>query len=198
MSRRAIVVLGALSLVATAVAPAQARRTSPSLSFFSGGGGAHADWLHTDDQPAGDLDQQAFRVVATAVGYAGADVKHAEGLPTASYPASSFDFKANQAGPSLGSPRLMYFFSDGGRADLRPLVWEPEWNKVDGNNWDNNGGPCGFQFQRTWDEIKACHPNTIVTNIVFVADPGREVTFLVDNLAVLDTVISHARDNGAA
>jgi hypothetical protein len=195
MQRPIIVAVAALCL-AGAAGPAQgARRMSSSLSFFSSGGGAHADWLHTEDQPAGDTDQQAFRVVDTTTGYAGADVKHAEGLPVEEYPPSSFDFKASQPGPSLGYPRLLYLFDDGGNAYLRPLTWSTSWQTVSDDNWDSNGGTCLFQYQKTWEDVQACHAGAIVTQIVFVTDPGINVTFLVDNLDTAGKVISNAGDN---
>src|SRR5687767_9220066 len=144
MTRRPVLVAALVGMAVWTLAPADAApRQSPSLHFFSGGGGGHADWFHTDDQPAGDTDQQAFRVVATTTGYAGAVVEHADGLPTATYPNSSFDFKASQAGSSLGYPRLVYVFSDGGNASLRPLTWSTNWQTVTDNNWDNNSGGCG-------------------------------------------------------
>lgn len=195
MQRSITLAVAALCIAGAAVPAEGARRTSPSLHFFSSGGGAHADWLHTEDQPAGDTDQQAFRVVATTTGYAGADVMHAEGRPVAEYPPSSFDFKASQPGPSLGYPRLLYVFSDGGSAYLRPLTWTTEWQTVSDNNWDNNGGTCGFQYQTTWENVQGCHAGATVTEIVFVTDPGIEVTFLVDNLDTAGKVISSARDN---
>ena len=196
--RLAAVCMASTALAFVALGPARAaQRTTPSISFFSGGGGAHADWLHTDDQPAGDTDSQAIRVVDTAdpSGYAGFVVHHADGQPTASYPPSSFDFKASQAGSSLGYPRLVYVFSDGGNASLRPLTWTTDWQTVSDNNWDNNAGGCGFQFQKTWSEIQACHPGTTVTAIFFTTDPGIPVEFLVDNLNTAGKRISNASDN---
>ena len=34
-----------------------------TTSFFSGGLGAHADWFVTTDQPPGDTDNQAVRLI---------------------------------------------------------------------------------------------------------------------------------------
>jgi hypothetical protein len=36
--------------------PSIAAAASPTLSFFSGGNGGHADWFVTDDQPPVDMD----------------------------------------------------------------------------------------------------------------------------------------------
>jgi len=64
----------------------------PTLSFFSGGQGAHADWLATSDQPPGDTDNQAIRLLTTdgaptyEKGYAGILVHHVTGIPAADFP----------------------------------------------------------------------------------------------------------------
>src|SRR5919108_623085 len=95
----------ALAAVASA---ADNGNAPPTLSFFSSGGGAHAGWLHTDDQPPGDTDQQAMQIHVTATGYAGILVHHVYGWPTATFPNSTFDFKSNLVSPSsLGYPRLV-------------------------------------------------------------------------------------------
>src|SRR4051794_15247539 len=150
----------AISLAVPALASAADNGNAPpTLSFFSGGGGAHAGWVHTDDQPPGDTDQQAIQIHVTATGYAGVLVHHVYGIPTADYPNSTFDFKSNVVSPSsLGYPRLLVFFSDGGDASLRPLTWQPNWTTVADPNWDNNHGGCGPRFQQTWQQIQACHP----------------------------------------
>lgn len=182
--------------VALAAAPAPgAARQSPSLSFFSSGSGAHADWLHTLDQPPGDTDGQAIRVVDTTEGYAGADVKHAEGQPTATYPDSSFDFKASMTGPSLGYPRLHYFFSDGGNAYLRAADVDDDVAARRGQQLKQQRRTCGYAFGQTWSQVQACHAGTIVTEIVFLTDPGIDVEFRVDNLNTAGKVISSASDN---
>lgn len=168
----------------------------PTLSFFSGGGGAHADWFHTDDQPPGDTDGQAIRIHDTATGYAGVLVHHVYGQPTATFPNSKFDFKSNLAGPSLGYPRLVIRFSDGGRAELRPLTWQQTWTTVQDPNWDSNGGTCPFLFETTWQTIQGCHVGTFVTNAFITTDPGIDVTFYIDNLTVDGKTFSSASDNG--
>jgi hypothetical protein len=168
----------------------------PTLSFFSSGGGAHAGWLHTSDQPPGDTDQQAMQVHVTTTGYAGVLVHHVYGTPTATFPNSKFDFKSNLASPSsLGYPRLVILFSDGGDASLRPLSWQQNWTTVQDPNWDNNHGGCGFLFETTWQNIQACHPGTFITNAYITTDPGIDVTFLIDNLTVDGKNFSNAGDN---
>ena len=88
-----------------------------TMSFFSGGAGAHADWFVTADQPPGDLDRQAIRLITTngfptyEQGYAGILFHHVEGIPAEAFPDSEFWNKA-PAGPTLGSPRLVVAFQD--------------------------------------------------------------------------------------
>jgi len=57
-------VAASLIITASGSKPALADNgnASPTLSFFSGGAGAHADWLVTADQPLGDTDNQAIRL----------------------------------------------------------------------------------------------------------------------------------------
>lgn len=168
-----------------------------TLSFFSSGSGAHAGWVHTDDQPAIDTDYaQAIQIHTTAGGYAGVLVHHVYGWPTETFPKSSYDFKAATPGPSLGSPRLVILFSDGGRAELRPLTWTTAWQKVDDPNWDNNGGVCGFRYETDWSSIQACHPGTFITNEYITTDPGLPNDFLIDNLETAGRTFSSASDNG--
>ena len=185
-----------LVLPALAIA-ADKGNAPPTLSFFSGGGGAHAGWVHTSDQPPGDTDQQAIQIHDTTSGYAGVLVHHVYGTPTATFPNSKFDFKSNLASPSsLGYPRLVILFSDGGNASLRPLSWQQTWTTVQDPNWDNNAGGCGFLFETNWQAIQACHPGTFVTNAYITTDPGIDVTFLIDNLSVDGKTFSRAADNG--
>lgn len=191
-----------VALAATAV-PAFAAdngKAPPTLSFFSGGGGAHADWFHTDDQPPGDTDQQAIRIHDTTDpnGYAGVLVHHVYGQPTESFPNSTFDFKSSLASPSsLGYPRLVIRFSDGGSAELRPLTWQQSWTTVADPNWDNHGGipACTFLYETTWQDVQDCHPGTFITNAYVTTDPGVDVTFYIDNLNVDGKHFSSASDN---
>jgi hypothetical protein len=192
-----------LAVLAALASPAGALGDSgnapPTLSFFSGGGGAFAGWLQTSDQPPGDTDRQAIQIHDTTAptGYAGVLVHHVYGIPTATFPDSSFDFKSSVASPSsLGYPRLVIIFSDGGNASLRPLTWTTSWQQgVTSPNWDNNAGGCGFLFQTTWQAIQNCHPGTFVTNAFVTTDPGIDVTFLLDNLTVDGKRFTSAKDN---
>lgn len=169
---------------------------SPTLSFFSGGGGAHAGWVATDDQPPGDTDNQAIQIHDTTASYAGVLVHHVYGWPTASFPNSSFWFTSDLTAASLGYPRLVIQFSDGGNAALRPLTWQPTWSEVQDPNWDNNaGGICGFQYEVTWQVIQSCHPGTFITNEYITTDPGIDVDFLIDDLYTAGKFWSSASDN---
>jgi hypothetical protein len=155
----------------SALASTDRGNAPPTLSFFSGGSGANAHWQNDpNDSPADDNTQDIeIRTTVAPSGFAGVDVHHVYGTPTASYPNSSFEVKSNVPGPggvsSLGSPRLVVQFSDGGRGELRPLTVTPQWQQVGDPNWDNNGGSCPFLFQRSWNEIQQCHAGTFVTNL---------------------------------
>ena len=160
---------GLVSGAASTTALAGNGNAGPTLSFFSGGNGAHADWLATSDQPPGDTDNQAIRLLTTngaptfAKGYAGILVHHVTGIPAADFPDSSFWNKTPNTyfgEPStLGSPRLVVEFQDAagefdGYAALRENVRGNGWEEVsDQTNypnaaWDVMGGapPCAFLY----------------------------------------------------
>lgn len=193
-----VLLVAGIAVAAPILSSAADRGNAPAtLSFFSGGGGAHAGWMHSNDQPPGDTDEQVIRIQDTTVGYAGSLVHHVYGTPTAAFPNSTFDFKSNLISPSsLGYPRLVIRFSDGGRAELRPLTWQQTWSTVADPNWDNNGGTCGFVYETTWNTVQGCHAGTFVTNAFITTDPGIEVEFLIDNLNVAGKQFSRAADNG--
>src|SRR5436305_5995268 len=162
---------GLVSGAASTTALAGNGNAGPTLSFFSGGNGAHADWLATSDQPTGDTDNQAIRLLTTngapsyAKGYAGILVHHVTGIPAADFPDSSFWNKTPD--PYLfepytqGSPRLVVEFQDAagnfdGYGDLRENVRSNGWEEVsDQHNfpnaaWDVMGGPCVFRYNVLW------------------------------------------------
>jgi hypothetical protein len=197
---KTLALASALALVGAASAQAATDRGNApaTLSFFSGGAGANAHWQHDPDDSPNDDNLQDIEINTTApAGFAGVNVHHVYGTPTASYPNSSFEVKSNVAGPSLGSPRLEIRFSDGGRGQLRPLTNTTEWQEVADPNWDNNGGTCGFRFQTTWQEIQACHPGTFVVDVRLIADPYG-FTHWIDNLNTAGKVFNEAADNGGA
>ena len=129
------------------------------LSFCGTDAGGSAHWQHDEADSTNDDNLQDIELVTTApAGFARIDVMHVFGTPTEEYPSSSYEVKSDTMGPSLGSPRLVVNFSDGGSGHLRPLNNTMSWQSVTDGNWDNNGGTCGFQFQRTWEEVQDCHP----------------------------------------
>jgi len=118
----AVGVLALALLIRSTIIRADNGQASPTLSFFSGGDGAHADWLSTDDQPPGDTDHQAIRLLTVydaptfAQGYAGILVHHVTGIPAEAFPDSSFWNKTPMAyfgePYTFGSPRLVVEFQD--------------------------------------------------------------------------------------
>jgi hypothetical protein len=157
-------------LTPPSIALADNGRPSPTLSFFSGGNGAHANWLATSDQPLGDTDNQAIRLETTngaptyEKGYAGILFHHVTGIPDGAFPDSSFWNKTPN--PYLfepytqGSPRLVVAFQNAagqfvGYGALRQNTRLNEWENVsDEDNypnadWDVMGGPCGFVYNTT-------------------------------------------------
>jgi hypothetical protein len=194
------VLTGAFALSLAGAASAADQGNAPAtLSFFSGGGGANAHWQHDTADSPNDDNQQDIEINTTTAptGFAGVTVHHVAGTPTAAYPNSSFEVKSNMAGPSLGSPRLVVQFSDGGDASLRPLMNTTSWQEVADPNWDNRGGSCGFRFQTSWQDIQQCHVGTVVTNVFLVADPYG-FTHWIDNLNTAGKVFNEAPDNGGA
>lgn len=175
----------------------------PTLSFFSGGSGANAHWQNDPNHSPADDNTQDIEIRTTTgpTGYAGVNVHHMAGTPTESYPNSSFEVKSNAPGPggvaSLGSPRLVVQFSDGGRGELRPLTVNQSWQQVGDPNWDNNGGSCGYEFERPWNEIQQCHAGTVVTDVYLTTDPYG-LTYWIDNLMTAGKTWNEAADNGGA
>ena len=210
-------VLGAVLAVAALLAGAPVAladngNASPTLSFFSGGGGAHADWLATSDQPPGDTDNQAIRLLTTTAsnGYAGILVHHVTGIPAASFPDSAFWNETPNPYPfepyTQGSPRLVVEFQTAagqsdGYADLRENTRGNGWEDVsDQNNypnsaWDVMGGPCGFRYNVTWPTVQSCFAGDTTLDIFLVADPYG-VYHLIDDISVDGKMFTDAADNG--
>jgi hypothetical protein len=197
----------AASLLAMAVVGASAQAASdkgnagPTLSFYSGGAGANAHWQNDRADSQDDDNRQDIEINTTTAptGFAGVTVHHVYGMPTIDYPSSRFEVKSNVPGPggvpSLGSPRLVILFSDGGRAELRPLLNTPDWQPVSDPDWDNNGGTCGFQYETTWENVQGCHAGTFVTDAYIATDPYG-LTYWIDNLTTAGKNWSQAADNG--
>jgi len=197
---------------------------SPTLSFFSGGNGAHADWLRTDDQPPGDTDTQAIRLLTTNGaptfdhGYAGILVHHVTGIPAELFPDSAFwnktpcPYSGNPA--TLGSPRLVVEFQNAAgqfdgygalRENIRGCDWEqvsdaefPTPNSTPGaypnSAWDVMGGPCGFSYNVNWSDVQGCFAGHTTLAVFIVAD-AYGIYHLIDDITVNGKTFSRAGDN---
>jgi hypothetical protein len=217
MKRPLLAMLAAIGLLGAAAGGATAARTSPSLSFFSGGHGGHADWLATDDQPPGDTDHQAIRLLTTngapdyAKGYAGILFHHVKGIPAADFPDSSFWNKTPD--PYIfepytqGSPRLIVQFQNAagqysGNAELDQNVRLNDWEHVSdvddpGNSgWDIHSATCLYAYHQSWGVAQACHAGETVLTVYIVAD-AYGVYHLIDDISVNGVTFSSASDNGA-
>jgi hypothetical protein len=206
------------ALTAPTIALADSGSTHPTLSFFSGGDGAHADWLATTDQPPGDTDNQAIRRQTTndaptyAKGYAGILVHHVTGIPAASFPDSSFWNKTPNPYPfepyTQGSPRLVVEFQNAagqfdGYADLRENTRGNGWENVSdtanypNSAWDVMGGPapCGFVYNVTWSVVQTCFAADTTLSVYLVAD-AYGIYHLIDDINVDGVTFSSASDNG--
>jgi len=198
MRRRLPLLIAVTSAAALAIAPAwgsSGGRTAQSESFFAYGN-ASAHWDNSQD--ADDDGFSQVYEVNDATSYAGTTLHHVEGLPAPADP-PSFDFKTSQDGnPSVGSPRLVIVFADGGNIQLRPLFWDSSWTHEDGNSndWDNYGGTCGFRYERSYEEVKACHPDQLVTAAFIVTDaPYAPYKVWIDNVQYDGKTISQPSDN---
>jgi hypothetical protein len=201
-------------LLATGAA-ADNGNASPTLSFFSGGLGAHADWLATIDQPTGDTDNQAIRLLTVndaptfAQGYAGILVHHVTGIPAAEFPDSSFWNKTPY--PYLfepytqGSPRLVVEFQNAagefdGYGDLRENVRGNDWEEVSdvdtypNSAWDVMGGPCVFRYNVHWSVVQSCFAGDTTLAVFIVAD-AYGIYHLIDDITVDGKTFSSASDN---
>ena len=208
---------GLVSGAASTTALAGNGNAGPTLSFFSGGNGAHADWLATSDQPPGDTDNQAIRLLTTngaptfEKGYAGILVHHVTGIPAADFPDSSFWNKTPNTyfgEPStLGSPRLVVEFQDAagefdGYADLRENTRGNGWEEVSdqlpnypNSAWDVMGGPCVFRYNVQWSDVQACFAGDTTLAVFLVAD-AYGIYHLIDDINVDGKMFSSASDNG--
>ena len=206
----------AVALIIAPTAMLAGSGPGPTLSFFSGGNGAHADWLATVDQPPGDIDNQAIRLLTTdgaptyAKGYAGILFHHVTGIPAEVFPDSSFWNKTPNLyafEPStLGSPRLVVEFQNAagefdGYGALRENARFNGWEQVSdvGNYpnaaWDVMGGPCGFRYNVKWAEVQMCFAGDTTLAVFIVAD-AYGIYHLIDDISVNGKTFSRAADNG--
>jgi hypothetical protein len=191
-------------------------RAAPTLSFFSGGHGGHADWLATSDQPPGDTDNQAIRLLTTTgaptyeKGYAGILFHHVTGIPAAEFPDSSFWNRTPD--PYIfqpytqGSPRLVVAFQNAagefnGYGALRQNTRGNNWEEVNDQTqfpnaaWDVMGGPCGFVYNTTWPGVQACFTGHTTLSVYLIAD-AYGIYHLIDDITVNGKTFSSASDNG--
>jgi hypothetical protein len=189
---------------------------SPTLSFFSGGAGGHADWLATTDQPFGDTDNQAIRLVTTngaptyTQGYAGILVHHVTGIAAGDFLDSSFWNRTPDpyfAEPStLGTPRLVVVFQNAagqydGYADLnentRGNGWEDVSDQANFPNagWDTMGGaPCGYLYHVKWAAVQVCFAGDFTLSVYLTTD-SYGIYHLIDDITVDGKSFSGAADN---
>jgi len=208
-------VAASFMITASGSTPALADNASPTLSFFSGGDGAHADWLATTDQPFGDTDNQAIRLLTTngaptfAQGYAGILVHHVTGIPAAMFPDSSFWNKTPEAyfgEPStLGSPRLVVEFQNAagapdGDAQLDQNIRGNDWEEVSdvddypNSGWDIHSATCPFAYHQKWSVAQSCHLGDTVSAVFIVAD-AYGIYHLIDDITVNGKTFSSGSDN---
>jgi hypothetical protein len=208
----------ALFLFVSTTTHADNGNASPTLSFFSGGNGAHADWFVTTDQPPGDTDMRAIRLETTngaptfEHGYAGILVHHVTGIPVAAFPDSSFWNKTPSLYPgepyTVCSPRLVVQFQNAagefdGYADLRENTRGNDWEEVSdvdtypNSAWDVMGGPglgCGFRYNVTWSVVQGCFAGDTTLSVYIVAD-AYGIYHLIDDITVNGKTFSKAADN---
>lgn len=206
LTRLLLPAIGAVLALVPASGLADSGASSPTLSFFSGGGGAQAHWNATSDQPSGDIDNQDIEIDTTTAGYAGVLVHHVTGIPVAEFPDSSYWMKG-PVGPTLGSPRLEVIFETAagapdGDAQLVANTFTGDWQFVSDtylllvqNGWDLRGGTCGFQYHVTWQIAQGCHAGDLVSSVYFIADPYPRTQYL-DDISVDGKFFTSASDNG--
>jgi hypothetical protein len=205
------VLLTVLATVPTTALAANGN-ASPTLSFFSGGDGAHAGWLATSDQPPRDTDGQAIQLQTTddaptfTKGYAGILVHYVAGIPATSFPDSSFWVKTPAfTGPSLGSPRLVVEFQTAagaldGDAELDPNALTGSWQHVSDvadypdSGWDIHSATCPFLYHQKWKVAQSCHADDTVSAVFLVADPYG-INHLIDDINIDGKTFSDAANN---
>jgi hypothetical protein len=222
IKRLLVALVGAAGVVVAIPAAALANpgNASPTLSFFSGGGGGHADWLATTDQPSGDTDNQAIRLQTVngaptfEHGYAGILFHHVTGIPAADFPDSSFWNKTPDIYPgepsTLGTPRLIVAFQNAagqfdGYADLRENTRGNGWEEVsDQTNYPNAawdimntpiGATCPYRYNVTWPTVQACFAGD-TTLAVYLTTDAYGIYHLIDDITVNGKAFSSASDNG--
>ena len=193
----------------------------PTMSFFSGGYGGHADWLATSDQPPGDTDNQAIRLLTVndaaggyAKGYAGILFHHVTGIQAEEFPDSEFWNKTPDFYPfepyTEGSPRLVVAFQTvagkfDGYADLREATRFNGWEEVsDVTDYPNSGwdvmntpmtNPCyPFRYSLPWNAVQTCFAGDTTLSVYLTTD-AYGIYHLIDDITVDGKHFSGASDN---
>lgn len=206
-----LVLLCVAGLTLTAGAALADNGNAPTtMSFFSGGGGARADWFVSDDQPPGDTDRQAIRIQTTFDGYAGILFHHVEGIPAAAFPDSSFwvrtPFPYTFEPATLGTPRIVVAFETltgqpSGDASLTQNVRGNSWEHVSdtdqypNSGWDVRSASCPNAYHVTWPVAQACHGGELVRAAYLTTDPYN-IYHLIDDIEINGKRFSSASDNG--
>jgi opacity protein-like surface antigen len=199
VTKRLAVAATSVFALALAASPAYAADGASPVTFWSGQG-AQSHWQnHKGDSP-NDTDTQDIELATTDrfswYGYAGFSVANLDPTRVEDFGPSTFEVKSDYTGGSLGSPRLVVQFSDGGSADLRPLQNNEDWQTVgDGAEWDNHGGTCDFGYEETWAQVRDCHLGENVTGVFMVADAYGH-THWIDNLDTAAVTFDGAPGNG--
>lgn len=167
-----------MSLFVVTTTHADNGNASPTLSFFSGGNGAHADWFVTADEPPDDIDMRAIRLLTTngaptyAHGYAGILFHHVTGIPAERFPDSAFWNKTPcpyvGMPNTLGSPRLVVVFQNAagepvGYGDLRENMRGCDWEQVSDAEFPTPNATPGVDPNSGWDVMNTppsspCYP----------------------------------------
>ena len=201
MRKMRAAVLGCAAMMLTLALPAVAS-AAISENFFSGGN-ASAGWTTLEPGPPGSTETQSIALSVNGDNgsdfddFAGVAFDGLKGPAPANPPSFAFQSDESDAG-SGGSPRLAMDFVGGGNITLRPLSWEAgTWVTVDGagNNWDVQGGSCGFRFAVSYDDAVACFAGKDVKNVIIVSDSGwfhpGGYTHYIDDVSYGDTTLSH-------
>ena len=197
-----------MALALLAFVPSSAAADSGiSVSFFAGHIGSVANGsAHWTTATSNDSDPFSVQLdVPDGTGppdffssFAGVQLHRVPSSAPLTPPA--FDFMADKAAASGGSPRLVMQFSDGGDMELRPLAWTANtWTHEDGasTDWDVHSPSCPFLFEAPYAAGLACHAGASVTSVFIVSDSGwlnAPYTNWIDNIQYAGTVISQPSD----
>lgn len=198
--RLSVAVLLVVMIFALSTSLGAQPRTKPNISFFVGGNG-NASWQAGESHGGEDNMAVALTVPGNSPpDYAGIFFNRAGGSAPVNEP--SFWLKSSVISASGGSPRLVLFWSDGGSSQLRPLVWTGDWQQVGAgsaiNDWDNNGGSCGFLYATTYATTVGCHTSAFVVSTFIVTDSGwliQPYVHFIDDISLYGHTFASPKDN---